>query len=143
MFGKQSMQVVSLNDLTEFVKGVFPAALQPAQPQYMPQPQQPSGTTTVTIYIQELHIHQEGSQDEARLLPGRRMAELSAPSQAASYTLPEYAIDQNVEARPPALRCTHCGNGIPNCQEVRYRGMYFHQRCYQMATEENQNLPRY
>jgi hypothetical protein len=57
MFGKQSMQVVSLNDLTEFVKGVFPAALQPAQPQYMPQPQQPSGTTTVTIYIQELHIH--------------------------------------------------------------------------------------
>lgn len=143
MFGKQAVQVIPLNDLAEFVKGVMPAMQQPVQPQYMPQPQQPSNTTTVTIYIQELHIHQPGSQAETRMLPGQRMhelaaprqAQLPAPHQAESYTLSDYGLDA-VAARPALLRCAQCGHEIPRSQEVSYRGANYHPSCYQVMVEE-------
>jgi hypothetical protein len=137
MFGKQSMQVVSLKDLTEFVQGVLPVVQQPVQPQYMPQAQLPSNTTTVTIYIQELHIHQPGSgQVERQMLPGQqRMAELPAPRQAESYTLSDYGFDA-VGAHPALLRCAQCGHEIPRSQEVSYRGVCYHPSCYSVMVEE-------
>jgi len=137
MFGKQSMQVVSLKDLTEFVQGVLPAVQQPVQPQYIPQPQQPSSnTTTVTIYIQELHIHQPGSgQVERQMLLGQqRMSELPAPRQAESYTLSNCGL--NVVEPPALLRCAQCGHEITRSQEVSYRGVCYHPSCYSVMVEE-------
>lgn len=66
MFGRQQVvQMVSLDDLARFIQQVMP---------------QGKSGTTITVYIQELHIHASGEQVEFPALSGGRWPELQERS---------------------------------------------------------------
>lgn len=114
MFGRQStqMQVVPVDGLAEIIKGVATIRQPTAQPPYTPPQPQPS-STMITIYIQERHVHPQGSwQDGGARQLGQPLTGLPEPQ--STYILPTRSIDPNAAAVPP-----RCGVRQRNSQRPR------------------------
>jgi len=80
MFGRRNItQVVSLDDLAQFINQIAP---------------QMQGSTTITIYVQEMHVHAGGEQAAYPLLSAGSRAELPAASYGQALTIPEPRYEQ-------------------------------------------------
>ena len=128
MFGRSKTQVVQLSDLGNFMKDIMS--------------QQHNPGTTITIYINELHIHQAAGQPTFPALEMvQRRAELPAPASYPAYAQPGYNAAYDPFESVPAQSCAYCGQGV--YQGKSYQGRTYHHECLSMLLERSRSTNGY
>lgn len=111
MFGRKQQVIVELRELTELIDRAMARASSSPH------------TTTVTINIQEMHIHQAGSGYQAPQIEQPMRTALPAPS---TIVLPD-----NYRVGP--TDCPACGRILQPGEGNYYHGRYYHDECAAQA----------